>query len=209
MKSLLLLLPLVLCLFVEPAPAQSVRQVVASEVDDGNGLEWTNVLDEYSRLHDRYLHDRTAKVLDDLTALYLPGAVLRVGEKTVAGRDGIKKDLDEYLATLLVRQRKGRTYREIRSTVQVAEASKTEVVCLVETTGYHYRDTLLFARSSRYDVVSIKEQDGKWGIAVEVLGAVEPKLLSSEAGGPTAMADPTLVDLYRQFIPTKVETGPR
>jgi hypothetical protein len=189
--------------------AQSVRQVVASEVDDGDGLESTYLFDEYSRLHDRYLNDRTARVLDDLAALYLTDAVLRVGEKSITGRDNIKKDLEEYLATLLVRQRRGRTYREIRSTVQVAVASETEVVYLVETTGYHYRNTVLFARSSRYDVVAIEKQDGKWGLAVEVLGAVEPKSLSSESGGLTEIADATLVNMYRQFNRPNLQTDPR
>jgi len=208
MKSLLVLL-FVLCPLAESVSAQSVRQVVASEVDDGNGLEWAFVLDEYSRLHDRYLYDRTARVLDDLTALYLSDAVLHVGEESVVGRDNVKEDLEEYLDTLLARQRKGRTYREIRSTVQVAVASETEVVFLVETTGYHYRNTLLFARSSRYDVVAIKERDGKWGVAVEVLGAFEPKSLSTESGGVTAVADATLVDKYRQFNRTKLQTDAR
>jgi len=208
MKSLLLI-PFVLCSFAASVPAQSVRQVVASEVDEGNGLESTYLFDEYSRLHDRYLYDRTARVLDDLAALYLTDAVLRVGENSSTGRDNIKKDLEAHLATLLVRQRKGRTYREIRSTVQVAVASETEVVYLVETTGYHFRNTLLFARSSRYDLVAIKERDGKWGVAVEVLGAVEPKSLSSNSGGLTAIADATLVDIYRQFDRPTLQTDTR
>ena len=205
----LLIISFVLCSLVESVPAQSVRQVVTSEVDDGDGLDSTYLFDEYSRLHDRYLRDRTARVLDDLASLYLTDAALQVGEKSITGRDNIKKDLEEYLSTLMARQRKGRTYREIRSTVQIALASETEVVYLVETTGYHYRNTQFFARSSRYDVVATKKQDGKWGVAVEVQGAVESKSLSSESGGLTALTDDALVDMYHQFNRRKLQADPR
>ena len=205
----LLLLSFVVCPLIESVSAQSVRQVAASTVDEGDGLEWTFVLDEYSRLHDKYLQERIPSVLDDLTALYLNDAVLRVGDKSVEGRDNIKDDLKKYITTVLTKQRKGRLFREIRSTVQVAVASETEVVCLIESTTNQYHNTLFFARSSRYDVVAIRERDGKWGIAVEVLGAVKPKSLTTKSGGLAAVADATLVDIYRRFDRTSPQTTPR
>ncbi len=195
-KHILLLLTII-SLINEHAIAQSARDIVELEEPNVARLEWTYTLDEYSRLQDKYLASRSPRDLEDLMTYYLSDSILRVGEKSVVGSNDIKRDLEGYLAGLLVRQKTGVTYRESRSVVQVVLASETEVICVVETTGYHYQMTEFFAKSTRYDVVAIKRRDDKWGIAMESLGAVDPDLLTSKTGGVKALTDAQLVSMYK------------